>query len=103
MSDRKRKCPHCGELADEYLIASGGFGVGDYQWGGDCDKCGASWEYWQRGRSPERLHLDISFDEYDEEEDEEDLDEAPLCDYCNDLGGDILNDGATRCPMCGKA
>lgn len=98
MNDRMRKCPNCGELAPEELAASGGFGVGDYQWQGDCDKCGASWEYWQRGKSLERKDLIIDFDDEDDEDDYEDY----TCDYCHDLGGDKLNDGATRCPLCGK-
>lgn len=100
MNDRKRNCPNCGKLADEELLASGGFGVGDYQWSGDCESCGASWEYWQRGNSPERKELDISFPEEDEEE-TDDYEYEFLCDYCHDLGGDYLNDGASRCPMCG--
>lgn len=71
MSDRKRKCPHCGKMADEQLLVSGGYGVGDYNWAGECESCGAIWEYWQRGKSPERRWLDISFEDYEEEPDGE--------------------------------
>lgn len=35
------------------------------------------------------------------EELEEDI-ENPECPYCQDLGGNYLDDGASRCPYCGK-
>lgn len=35
--------------------------------------------------------------------DTDEIDGAPECPFCHDLGGDLLNDRASRCPLCGGA
>lgn len=30
----------------------------------------------------------------------DDYENDPKCAYCHGLGGDYMNDGATRCPLC---
>lgn len=69
MSDRICKCPNCKAPAEEVNDISGGYGVGEYHWYGDCDECGASWEYWTRGyNGKEKREFILEFED-DEDED----------------------------------